>query len=300
MTNSEEELPPHGDQEARNAKARREISRACGVALIDVTAALADGAEVDEAVGPLDLVLLAFAARGRRLLRSIYRLVDASERAEAAPLLRVLHERLIVSRWLLLEPEKNLMLWAKDDLRRRDVIRERVLADEELGADIKRAIVEEADREREQIRELVEEPAEAEGGDQDGEREACPSCGRLPKRERAEGLPSVEQMAAKTGLSFPYNLAYRLQSQADVHATALVVDNTLVKPEEGRIQIREEPDFSLSAYDSYQVAAHLYLDLLRPVAERWPALAWEPVLKAVEEALTAIRKADPGYESRED
>ena len=297
MTEVEAELPPHGDQDARNAKARREIARASGVALIGTTTALAEGAEIDEAVEPLDLVLLAFAARGRRMLRSIYRLLDVGERAEAAPLLRVMHEQLIVSRWLLLDPEKNLVLWAKDDLRRRDVIRERVLADEELGDEVKTAIAEEAEREREQIRGLVDDSEE---GDEGAATELCPACERPLKKERVESVPPIEQMAAQAGLLFPYNLAYRLQSQADVHATALVVDNTLVRPENGgRIQIRDEPDFSLSAFDSYQVVAHLYLDLIRPLSERWPALGWEPMLKAVEETLLAIRKADPGYVPRD-
>jgi hypothetical protein len=38
----------------------------------------------------MGIVMLTLAARGRRLLRSVYRLVDAGERAEAAPLLRVI------------------------------------------------------------------------------------------------------------------------------------------------------------------------------------------------------------------
>ena len=259
------------------------------------TVALEEGAEIDEDVTPIDLVLLAFAARGRRLLRSIYRLIDVGEGAEAAALMRVLHEQLIVSRWLLLDPEKHLDLWARDDLRRRDLVTARILADDGLDAETKAVIREEAARAREEIREFVE--AKSDDGETE-EADLCPTCERPLRKTREEGLPSIEQMAAKAGLTFAYNLAYRLQSQADIHATALVVDNTVVRLENGRIAIREEPDFSLSAYDSYQVGAHIYLDLVRPVAERWPALGWEATLKGIEETLAATNRADPGYVER--
>jgi len=285
----------HGDQEARNAKARREIARAAGVAMIGATASLEEEAFVAEGIGPMGLVLLALAARGRRLLRSVYRLVDAGERAEAAPLLRVLHEYLIVSRWLLADPDKHLPLWAKDDLRKRDTVRERVLADEEIGNDVKQAIRDEGGAEHEKVRALLAETADGEQLDNDDDH--CPTCGRT-RRGRGKGLPPLEQMAAHVGLGFAYDLAYRLQSQADVHATALVVDNTLTRREDGSIMLRPEPDFGLSAYDSYQIGAHLLLDLLRPVDERWPSLGWGPVLDAAADSLEAIRRSDPAYVGR--
>jgi hypothetical protein len=287
---------PHGDQAGRNAKALREITRACGVALLGTTAALEEGAEIHESVAPMDLVLLAFAARGRRLLRSIYRLVDVGERAEAAPLLRVLFEQLIVSRWLLLDPEKHLDLWAREDLRKRDVVIERVLADDTLDEETKTRIRNEDAQARAQIGVFVETEAGEEASEAP---EVCPTCERpLKKKKREPSLPSIEQMAKQTGLTFAYDLAYRLQSQADVHATALVVDNTLVRQEDGRIGIREDPIFSLAAYDSYQTAAHIFLDLVRPVSERWPDLGWEGTFQGIEDALTATRHADPGYVPR--
>lgn len=58
-------------------QARREIARACGVALLETTSLLDGEAEIAEGVDPMGLVLLAFGARGRRLLRSAYRLIDA-------------------------------------------------------------------------------------------------------------------------------------------------------------------------------------------------------------------------------
>lgn len=291
---AKEELPPHGDQDARNAKARREMARAAGVAMITATAALEEGASVVQGVGPMGLVILSFAARGRRLLRSIYRLVDAGERAEAAPLLRVLHEYLIVTLWLLSDPEKHLLLWATEDLRKRDLVRARVVADEDVGEEVKTLIQEEGAAEREQVRSLLDQRVEAAA--EETENDPCPTCGRSSKRR--PGVPPIEQMAAHVGLQFAYDLAYRIQSQADVHATALVVDNTLIRNQDGSIGIQPEPDFGLSSFDSYQLGAQILLDLLRQVTTQWPDLGWDAVLDAAAESLDAVKRADPDWRPR--
>ncbi len=292
--NDEQELPPHGDQDARNAKARREMARAAGVALIGATAALEEGT-FDKGTGPMELVMLTQAARGRRLLRSFYRLVDAGEPAEAAPLLRVMHETLIVMQWLLADPEKHLTLWIKDDLRKRDVVRDRLMADPDVGEELRQAVEDERAAERAAARELfaaaVDEAAE------EVDEEPCPSCGHAPKR-RESRMPPVEQMAAHVDLKFAYNLAYRMQSQADVHATALAVDNALIRNEDGSIMLRAQPDFGLSNYESYQLGAHILLGLLRPAANQWPDLGWGSVLDAVAASLDAIMKSDPEYRPR--
>lgn len=293
--NADEELPPHGDQEERNAKSRREIARAAGVALINATTALEEEATFDKGVGPMGIVMLTLAARGRRLLRSFYRLLDAGERAEAAPLLRVMHEYLIVLQWLLLDPEKNLTLWIKDDLRKRDVVRERLFADPDVGDELKQAVDDERAAEQDAARELL--AAAVDEAAEEVDEDPCPACGRSRKR-RDPSVPPVEQMAAKVGLKFAYDVGYRLQSQADVHATALSVDNALIRNEDGSIMLRPEPDFGLSAYDSYQLGAHMLLDLLRPTAAQWPDLGWGPVLDAVDASLDAIKKADPAWRPR--
>ncbi|MGD0272245.1 MAG: DUF5677 domain-containing protein [Gaiellaceae bacterium] len=279
--------PPHGDQEGRNAKARREIARAAGVAMIVSTASLEEEAFVERGVDPMGLVLLAFAARGRRLLRAAYRLIDNGERAEAAPLLRVLHEYLIVARWLDTDPVKHLPMWAKDDLRQRGTTLERILSDEDLDEEVKQIVRGKEDVQQEKLRAfLARLPEEEEQAPKDDDR--CPTCGH--SRKKRKGLPPLEVMSGKVGLGFAYNVAYRLQSQGDVHATMLVIDNTLIQQEDGQIMIRPEPDSGLSGYDPYQLGAHLLLDLLRPVDGRWPDLGWGPVLDAAAASLEALRK----------
>lgn len=272
------------------------MARAAGVALINATVVLEEGATFDKGVGPMGIVMITLAARGRRLLRSFYRLVDAGERAEAAPLLRVMHEYLIVLNWLLLDPEKHLTLWIKDDLRKRDVVRDRLLADPDIRQELKAAVEDERAAEREAARALLAATVDDVGNDADDD--PCPTCGR-PRRRNEKGVPPVEQMAAQTGLNFAYDVGYRMQSQADVHATALAVDNTLTRQPEGSIMIRPEPDFGLSSYDSYQLGAHMLLDLIRPVSDRWPDLGWGPIVGAVAGSLDTIKRSDPAWRPRE-
>jgi hypothetical protein len=124
----EEKTPPtnaESDQAERNAGARRELARAAGMAIHRTTAILDGGSTFAEGASMIDIALVTFAARGRRLLQAAFRLIDASEESEAAPLLRVLHEYVIVTRWLLLDPEKHAPGWALDDLRGRAVAAEK-------------------------------------------------------------------------------------------------------------------------------------------------------------------------------
>jgi len=281
-------------QEATNAKARREISRACGVSLLGISAILDGGADVDKGVDPTGLALLALGARGRRLLRSAYRLLDVGERSEAAILFRVLQEYLITSRWLLLDDE-HMNVWALDDQRRRAVTIEQVASDPDLDEETKKLIVGQA----EEARAKYEEFLGAKFKDDEEEVEVCPECKRPLKKKKRPSLPSVEQMAKETDLKFAYDLGYRLSSQADLHATPLVVDYTL-QEENGTISVREEPLFSLGHFDSYAIGAHLLLDLLRPISDRWPDLQWGPHFDAVQTTLEAVRAADPDSQSYKD
>ena len=257
------------------------------MALILSTACLEEDALLAPGVDPMDWALFAFAARGRRLLRASYRLIDNDERAEASPLLRVLHEYLIVSRWLLVDPEKRLPIWAKDDLRRRDVVWESMIANDEVGEKVKQALLNEQGFHHEKAKGLPDQANDKEGT---GTEDLCPTCGRSPKKQKS-GLPPLKQMADEVGLGFAYDLAYRLQSQADVHATALVIDGTLTKDDSGLMMIRTEPDFGLSNYDSYELGAHFLLDLLRPISERWPDPGWGSVFDAVQQSLAAIKES---------
>jgi hypothetical protein len=48
-----------------------------------------------------------------------------------------------VLQWLLSDPEKHLPLWIKDDLRKRDLVRERLVADPDVGEEVKQAVQDE-------------------------------------------------------------------------------------------------------------------------------------------------------------
>lgn len=100
-------------------------------------------------------------------------------------------------------------------------------------------------------------------------------------------------MARQVGLGFAYAYAYRLQSQSDVHATPVAIDNAFDRTDEGLV-VRAVPQFALQDFDSYAVGAHLLLDILRPLAERIPELGWKDTTDMVAGILNEIVKADPG------
>jgi hypothetical protein len=261
------------EQAERNAGARRELARAAGMAIYGVTALLQGGSTFDKAAAPIDIVLVTFAARGRRLLHAAFRLIDAGEESEAAPLLRVLHEYVIVTTWLLLDPDKHAPGWAIDDLTQRAVAAEKTAEDKDLDAETRKTIAAIGKDARSQLTKVKEQMG-----------------------DEAIEPPPLEQMAKQAGLGFPYSFAYRLQSQSDVHATALAIDKTLEQTSEGLV-LRDKPGLGLGEFDSYQIAAHLLLDLVRPLSEKWPALEWTATLDAVDATLTAIARADPASET---
>jgi Family of unknown function (DUF5677) len=276
-------------QKARNAQARRELSRACGVSLLGISSILDSGAKVGTDADPTDLALLAFAARARRILRSAYRLLDEGERSEAAILYRVLQEYLFTTRWLVLD-EENVKLWTRDDLRRRVVTIEKIADDPDLDEETKEGTRQQADQARANYAAFGgATPHEIE---EEEEPQVCPECKRPLKKKGQRSLPSIELMAKETGMTLAYNLGYRLSSQADLHATSLVVDYTLERGDDG-VTVRPEPGFSHGPWESYAFGAHLLLDLLRPIGKRWPELEWGPQIDAVQATLEAVNAADP-------
>jgi hypothetical protein len=252
------------------------------------------GAAVDRGVDPSGLVALAFAARGRRLLRSAYRLLDVGERSEAAVLFRVMQEYLITGSWLGLS-EENRRVWALDDYRRRVVTIERVSDDKSLEDETKALVKKQAEEAKARLATYRSElPKDDEAAEPE---KVCSECARPLTRKKGQTVPSIEQMAKETGMTFAYDLGYRLSSQADLHATTLVVDYTLEQKHDGSISVREQPLFSLGQFESYALGAHLLLDLLRPISNRWPDLDWGPHLDAAQETLEAVRAADPDSQS---
>ncbi len=256
----------------REAAAREQLCRGAGLALIELSSILqGDEVTVDAQVDPLGMVLLAFAARGRRLLRSAYRLQDMGESAEAAPLLRVLMEYLIVARWLA-ENEASLQAWA--------VKGERSLLDslEKMST----ALAEEEDA---ATRKLVDDSRAAHKAALDARIE-------LVGGEPSAVLPKIEQMAHDAGLGFPYQFAYRVQSQVDVHASILAAEAAFDKTDEGDVRLLPMARHGLADYDQVQLGAHVLLDLLAVVSAHLEALFWESGLAGVRDALEASRASD--------
>ncbi len=278
-------------QPERDAKARREMSRAAGIALIDMSWALEEGLAVHKGAGHTTMLLVGFAARGRRLLRAAYRLIDADERDTAAPLFRVLNEYVIVSRWLLQASAEEVGMWAVDDLHRRLTVIREVMADPKVHQDVKTALEEERQRTEAKIAEHGGDPADSEPAG------VCPTCERPLKKRGRPRPPSLEAMASATDLSFQYSYGYRLQSQYDVHATTLAVDSAYDGTDDGWA-VRPVPRFAMERYESYHVGALLLLDLLAPLTERVPELRWKDTAAMVRESLDAVTRATSAADRR--
>lgn len=256
----------------RELSARQKVARGAGLALIELTGILEEEhATLDPSVDPLGIVLVAYAARGRRLLRSAYRLLDAGELAEAVPLLRVISEYLVVGRWLLQHPDR-LEAWALADLDKRDYIIGQVMAELTDGED------------SETVGALQEQRDELREG-----RERW-----LTERGQPKGdVVNVEQMAAQIGLGFAYQLAYRTQSQVDVHATTVAVDSCYERLPDGRLRLLPAPVHALSSYDQYEIGAHMLRDLLATTNAHVRSFLWTTGLDGITAALNSLRESDP-------
>lgn len=254
----------------REFSARRSFARGCGAALLELSSILEDSdARLDRAVDPLGVVLVAWAVRGRRLLRAAYRLLDVGDAPEAVPLIRILIEYAIVGRWLKMNPDR-LHAWAMKDHGKREHTLREVIA--ELGdvPDAQAAL-------QEQLNEL----------------EKMRERWRTERGEPSGGVPKIEVMASEIGAGFGYQLGYRTQSQSDVHATPLSVDVVYGRLDDGTLRILPVPGHALGEYDQYELAALALRDLLATVAEHMPALMWRSGIEGITAALIAARDSDP-------
>jgi hypothetical protein len=279
MTSEPGSTMPSRRQVDRDRSARIQLARAAGLALLEVSAGLEDGTIVTRGAGAMTLAIVGFAARGRRLLRAAYFLLDQDHAPEAVPLLRTASEYLITMRWLLLDPEKNLRLLAESDVAKSLLIDARVYEHGgfRLMSDETREFYQAA-----QAHLKAHPPGEAGAEEND-------LFGVAGKRER---LPTVERMAELVDLSFAYNSAYRLDSQSAVHATAMAINNAFDEVPEGHL-VRPVPQLAFSGIDSYALGAFLLLDLLTETANRIPELGWETHLDLIRDNLTTITQADP-------
>jgi hypothetical protein len=287
MSSTPDGMAPSPAQSERDEAARRLLYRSCGLALLEISAGIEHGTVVQRGAGPQTLIRIGFAQRARRLLRAAYGLIDNEMAPEAVGLLRTMSEYLIVMRWLALDPERNMKLWAKDDLRRSLLIDDKALEhggfrlmDEET-----RGLYE---RERDELR--TETSDEAEPVD------VCEACGRTLKKAKKERLPTIEEMAENVDLAFAYNTAYRLDSQSAVHATGMAVADAFEEVAEGYL-VRAEPHLMMGGIDSYAIGVHVLLDILLHAAREIPELGWMPHLELVQTTLKAITATHPESET---
>ena len=251
--------------------ARQTLARGAGFALIQLSSILEEQqAILDRSVDPLGIVLVAYAARGRRLLRAAYRLLDAGDAAEAVPLLRTISEYLVVARWLLEHPDR-LPAWALADHDKRDFVISQVMRELPDGDSETNAALQ---RQRDDLRESRER--------------------WLTERGQPEGdVLSVEQMAAQIGLGFAYQLAYRTQSQSDVHATTVAADSCYERMPDGRLRLLPAPQHALRGYDQYELGAHMLRDLLATTNQHVRSFLWATGLDGITAALNTMRESDP-------
>lgn len=288
MSATPDSAAPSPAQAERDEEARRLLYRSCGHALLEISAGLESGTLVQRGAGAQSLVRIGFAARARRLLRAAYGLIDNDLAPEAVGLLRTMTEYLIVLRWLALEPEKNLSLWAEDDLRRSLVIDDKTLEHGGFRLMNKetRGLYE---RQRDELRAELE-PAEEEPA------EVCETCGRTLKKPKKEKLPTIEAMAEKVNLALTYNTAYRLDSQSAVHATGTAVENAFDEVDAGYL-VRAEPNLMMGGIDSYAIGAHVLLDILLHAGREIPELGWLTHLELVQKTLTELNATNPESET---
>jgi hypothetical protein len=250
--------------------ARQILARAHGLALVHLSQILeGDEVLISARVDPLGLVLIAFAARGRRVLRAAYRLLDEGDFPEAVPLLRVLLEYAIVARWLKDHPDR-LGAWSLKDIERRVLTLDGILA--ELPQDFPG-------------RDVIEGQRDEVVAFRDG----------LAARSGVTtgAIPPIEVMAAEGGVLFGYQLAYRPQSQSDVHANPLAVDASYEQQDDGMLRLRPRPLHSLAQFNQYEFGAYVLRDLLSLVSDHMPGFLWRTGLEGITAAMITSRESDP-------
>jgi hypothetical protein len=209
----------------------------------------------------MTMVRVAFAARGRRLLRAAYILLDNGDSPESVPLLRTISEYVIVGRWLALDTEKHLRIWAYADVGKTLHIDAKAFEHGDFR------LMEQEARER-----FEAAKAELRG-----------------EGEKPEPLPQIEQMAKLVDLSFAYNTAYRIDSQSAVHASGMAVNNAFEEVDEGYI-VRPEPLVTLGRLENYGRGAAALADLLSDADNVIPELGWTKHLELVHRTLNDISK----------
>lgn len=253
-----------------------EPSREVGLDLLRATSAFDRPLGVRHEIGAVDLALVAFAFRARRLMRAAFAVLDAAMADVASVLFRVMGEYLFVGRWLIDAGDAGHEAWAINDLRERRVTILDTLAQARLEA-LDDAVL------RAELATLEADITRHLGG--------IPALSKRAARKAGlRDVPSLQTMAGEAGLGFVYAFAYRLQSQTDVHATPLAVDCVFDPPEGSQPgpKLRRVPRHALQGFDPYEVGARLLLDIVRPVPQRIPQFDFAAQLDELDARLAEI------------
>lgn len=261
----------------RYSHASRE-AREVGLQMLDASSGY------EELVGDdrFELAMASLVSRGRRLLRSAYRLADAGQGLEAAVLLRSLTEYAFTVRWLGRDPELNLLRWLMDgvtrivrqdeELRRLERRRRRDAGlptpgptDEPLGL----LLPEMRTRLRETRHNLRGQLAAVEGIED--RIEPAREGDDRSASERAETLPDFRVQANLTGLEYVYALTYTFDSLAIAHPNSLAAEQLLeFTGEQGQVAVAAEPTRTLP--DPYATGAALFALALDAAGDHLPEL----------------------------
>jgi hypothetical protein len=202
-------------------------------------------------------------ARQRRLVQSIYTLLDEGNVLEAQILFRSQVEFLIVQKWLQLDAELHFPLWFIEDVRARIALHNEVLR--EYGEEVVQP-------------ETMKRYVEARDDQQARLEQTCAQRGiDVP------GYPKLIQQAKDVEEAGAYALTYRYDSQAAVHPRALGVEQ-LLDHAHGGLAIRSEPHGP--PLNLYAAAAVTLLVALNSAAEHSADLAF-PDLEALGKEIRA-------------
>lgn len=258
---------------SRTEPADAQPTRRAGLDLLQLSSRLDEPVGVRGNADSVDMAVFAFGARGRRLLRAAYLLLDANMPDAANALFRVMTEYNIVGRWLAQAGEQRMRAWAFNDLRERLTTLREVLTEPKLIGEARRMIEDEILRSEEALRGY--------GG-------ADIALSKRAAQKAGETTPNLQAMADEVGLGldFLYSYVYRVLSQADSHATMLSIDAVydVVTGDPGP-RLKQMPRHGLPAHDLYGIGARLLADMLGLVAERFPELGWDAELQEIAERL---------------
>ena len=206
---------------------RSERARACGEALLELTAGYED-LIVPADVARRSLAVVGIAARGRHLLKTAYLNADAGDVLGSALAIRALTESVLTQAWFNKDLELAELIWTLDE------IRNRLSQHKEVADDERR------ERRRSRYRGDVVEPLPA--GQSFGildrhtvrhlkqlQTATRRQAGELRQRQRrlerlkvrkGYKMPGFRERAQVAGLLPVYSIAYRFDSNATAHRTS--------------------------------------------------------------------------------